>query len=589
MKSKLLPLVGLVFAGVAVWTVVLRGKGGENEIEYRYATVERGELLRSISATGQLVALTNVDVKSKAGGKVVRLAVDEGSVVKRGDLIALIDPSDTQAIYDQTMADLRSAQARTAQAESSLQVQLAGAETSVADAEAALGAAQARLERIRLEASRAPKLSSAALQTARANLVAAEQAYQKAERVTVPQKRRDVEGEVRRTQSARDAADAEVRRQRELLDRGYVAQGAVERAAASAEAARAAFETARQRQSMLEEEITAELRSEAAALERARASLREAEANQAQDGIALRNLQEAEKALRQAEVNLRKARNEGLNSPVRRQEIAAATATADRTRVSLKNAKVQLDSTTVVAPRDGVVTLKYLEEGTIIPPGTSTFAQGTSLVQISDVSEMFVECAVDETDIGQVKVGQRVRILTEAFPGRAIPGIVQRVNPAAQTEQNITAVKVRVKVLPGSDVSLLPGMNATCEFITLEKQGIVIVPNQAVRNEGVKAFVRIKGSDPLKPEIREVQVGETGNQGIEILSGLQEGDEVVVAEINLAELREIQRRMQEAEEGGGLAGGSRPGGGGGTRPRAGTAGGAGGGAGGARPGGGGGR
>jgi hypothetical protein len=254
----------------------------------------------------------------------------------------------------------------------------------------------------------------------------------------------------------------------------------------------------------------------------------------------------------------------------------SAQASTKRNQVAVQNAKVQLDSTTVVAPRDGVVTKKYLEEGTIIPPGTSTFAQGTSLVQISDVTQLYVECAVDEADIASVRDGQKVRIVTEAFPGEFLDGEVTRVNPAADTANNITAIKVRVRLKPQDKVKITPGMNATCEFITLDKPDVLIAPAQAVKTTGPgKATVRVKAGEKLPPTEKSIEIGETGNDGVEVLSGLKEGEEVVTAEINVAELRDTQKKMQEAQQGGGLAGGGpqggrRPGGGGGGgggRPR----------------------
>jgi HlyD family secretion protein len=229
-----------------------------------------------------------------------------------------------------------------------------------------------------------------------------------------------------------------------------------------------------------------------------------------------------------------------------------------RSRVSKENAKVQLESTTVVAPRDGVVTLKYLEEGTIIPPGTSTFAQGTSLVQISDITTLFVECAVDEADIASVRKGQAVRVTVEAYPRARIEGVVDRVSPSAITTNNVTAVKVRVKINPGFREPLLPGMNATCEFLTLQKPDVLIVPSQAVKREGGKTIVKVKGPTPGQVVSREVELGDSGNDGYEVISGLKEGEEVVVAEIDLAQLRDIQQRMLDAQQGGGLAGAPGP-------------------------------
>jgi len=130
-------------------------------------------------------------------------------------------------------------------------------------------------------------------------------------------------------------------------------------------------------------------------------------------------------------------------------------------------------------------------------------------------------------------------------------------------------------------------MTATCEFLTLEKKDVLLIPSQAVIREGEKTYVQVKSSDPKMPARKEIKVGEVGNEGTEVLDGLKEGDEVVTATIDLKALRETQEKMQAAQEGGGLAGGQGPRmgtrqtGAGGTRPGAGMSigGGSGGGAG----------
>ena len=248
-----------------------------------------------------------------------------------------------------------------------------------------------------------------------------------------------------------------------------------------------------------------------------------------------------------------------MNAQLRRSDVLSAKAGAVRSQVAKNNAMVQLQSTTVVAPRTGIVTLKYLEEGTIIPPGTSTFAQGTSLVQIADTTTMFVECSVDEADIANIRDGQPVRLIIEAYPGQTFEGNVKKIFPAAETANALTTVKVRIQVQSGSESGksktkavLRPGMNASCEFLQFAKKGVLIVPQQAIKRESGKTMVRVKSNDPLKPTDREVKVGETGNEGVEILEGLKEGEEVVIAEIDLRAMRDRQAKMDQAQQGGGF-------------------------------------
>lgn len=581
MNRKLPLLIGIGVVGIATYAFLQNRGEKAPEIQYNYAAVQKGEIVRSISATGMLVALTSVDVKSKAGGIVQRLLVDESSVVKKGQLIAIIDPADTEAAYRQAKADVDSAQARADQARANYDLQVANSRTAVKEAEAALEAARIRLARAEVRTKTQPALSRSAVDTAEASLRAQQAELEKLEQVTIPQQRRDASSEVDRTRAALDAAEANLRRLQGLEQKGFVSGAEVEVAESNTAAARAAFSVAQQRLSTIERQIAADLRASRQAVEQAAARAREAKANLSQDQISDQDLAEARQAVRSAQITLQQARDAVKQNEIRRNEYIAAQASTVRSGVQLENAKVQLDSTEVLAPRDGVVTQKYLEEGTIIPPGTSTFAQGTSLVQISDVTQMFVECAVDEADVAAVQLGQKVRINTEAFPGQFFDGVVDRINPSAATTNNITAIKVRVRVVPGFKVAIKPGMNATCEFITLNKPNVLVVPAQALNREEGKVTVRVKTADPLKPEVREIKLGAEGNEGFEVLEGLKEGEEVVTAELDLAALRETQRRMQEAQEGGGLAGGGRPGGG---RPAARPGGG--GGAGGGRPGGG---
>lgn len=570
-------IIGAVVFG-GLFFVFRRGSNAADEIEYRYQKIEKSELVRSTTATGVVVPLRSIDVRSKAGGTVVQLAVDEGAILKKGDLIAVIDPRDTQATYDQANADVTSADARIDQANANLRLQQANSKTSVADARIALSQAKNRLERVRFETDRTPETTAASISSAEASFSAAAQELERFDAVTRPQRVNDATGALRQSEAAFKAAEADLARNKELLEKGYVSQAVVDRAVSTYESARSAFNTAKTRSSSLERDLAIERESLRLAKERAGASLREARAQGSQVDISKRNLKEAEQAVHQAEIALQRAIDAQMNNSIRESDLRTAKSSAVRSKVALDNAKVQLDNTTVVAPTDGVVTLKYAEEGTVVPPGVSQFSTGSNIVQISDVTRLFVDCNVDEADIASVREGQAVRIVVEAYPGQKFEGVVRRVDPTATTTNSITAITVRVEIQQSKTqkVRILPGMNATCEFITLNKPDTLLLPSQALKRDGDKAYVMVKGTDPKIPVRKDVEIGEMGNDGFEVVSGLSEGDEVVVAEINLRQLRDTQRRMQEAQQGGGLAGGA-PRMGGNARPTTG-----GGGAGGAR-------
>lgn len=559
MKRPLVLAVALLAIGGGGYALYARRGEDVAEIEYRYEKVAKGDVASSISATGLLVPLTTVEVKSRAGGELVRLAVDEGARVKRGQLLAVINPNDTRALYEQANADLTSADARAQQAGENLAIQRRTSESDVRDAQVALGLANTRLARAKIEAGRAPKVSDAALRSAQADYESSVAAYNRLVNVTIPQQRRAVEIALQQTRTTTQTAQATVTRNTELLSKGYISQQQFDTAQAALATQRAASETAQQTNRTLEADLAAQRETARLQRESAAAALRSARANLAQGPLAVNAVDEARRNVRAAEVALRRAQENRAQVAVRASDEVAAKAAIVRSRVAADNAKFQLDQTNIVAPRDGVIVAKIVEEGTILPPALSSFATGTSIFQLADTTQLFVECGVDEADISDVKAGQRVKIGAEAFPGQSVDGVVDRVNPAAKTDQNITSIKVRVRVKPGYKLDLLPGMNATCEFITQEKRGVLTVPAQAIQNEGGKAYVRVKTADPKKPERREVKLGVEGNEGFEVTSGLKEGEEVVTAEIDLAQLRETEKKMKEVQEGGGLTAGS-PGG-----------------------------
>src|SRR6266568_207431 len=112
--------------------------------EYRTAKVERGNVQSSVSATGIIQALTTVDVKSNVGGQVLKLKVDVGSRVHTGDLIAEIDPTDTQSAFNQAQADYDSAYAKMVQAKTNMELQKQADDAAIKQAQQQLLSAQAK-------------------------------------------------------------------------------------------------------------------------------------------------------------------------------------------------------------------------------------------------------------------------------------------------------------------------------------------------------------------------------------------------------------------------------------------------------------
>jgi HlyD family secretion protein len=117
-----------------------------------------------------------------------------------------------------------------------------------------------------------------------------------------------------------------------------------------------------------------------------------------------------------------------------------------------------------------------------------------------------------------------VDVTLDAYPSEIFEGTVTRIDPQAVVEQNVTVVYVRVEI-ENPDARLKPGMNATCEFVVDRKEDVLMVPSEAVKEQDGKYYVQVmEGGKPVR---RDVEIGLEGNDTTEIVSGLQEGVEVV--------------------------------------------------------------
>ncbi len=529
MKRRVAVVVGIVIAlAVVLWW---RGRGSEtntNEPEFRTATVTREDVVRSITATGVLRTYNIVDVKSKAGGIVSQVLVDVGDVVQAGQLLARIDPADTLSVYNQALADLEAANARIEQAQESLRLQREQSELAVQQAEANLQAALARLQQAEERAKLQPTVTEAQLQSARTALETARKNLEQLEKVIIPQERAQAQANYESTRQQVETAQRNYERLKALLEKGYVSQQQVDNALAQLENARSQLVSAEQRRNTLEQDLQVRLDTALARVQEAEANLRSAEANRVQVQLAQQALEEARAQYKQAQTALEQARSNLRQIRLREADIATAKANRARAEAQVYNAKVQLDSTTITAPLSGVVIARFVEQGTIVPPGTSLFSQGNTLLQIADTSRMYVEVSVDEADIGNVRVGQPVTIGIDALPRERFRGRVSRIDPQAVVENNVTVVKVRVEI-EKPDPRLKPGLNASCEFLVARKDNVLAVPNSAVNEtrEGTYVEVLVNG----KPQRREVKIGIQGNTTTEIVDGLSEGETVITGRI----------------------------------------------------------
>ncbi|OLC08960.1 MAG: hypothetical protein AUH42_00180 [Gemmatimonadetes bacterium 13_1_40CM_70_11] len=175
---------------------------------------------------------------------------------------------------------------------------------------------------------------------------------------------------------------------------------------------------------------------------------------------------------------------------------AQAKAALVNAQSNLSDAQIAYDQTRVTAPLAGTIIQKQVELGTVISSPTRDVGGGTVLFQMANLDTVQVQAMVDETDIGKVQPGLPVTITVDAYPSRPFQGTVLKIEPQATVSQNVTMFPVLVNILNPEHL-LKPGMNSEVEIHVGQRQGVLAIPNSALRTQrDVSSAAQVLGLDP---------------------------------------------------------------------------------------------
>jgi HlyD family secretion protein len=199
------------------------------------------------------------------------------------------------------------------------------------------------------------------------------------------------------------------------------------------------------------------------------------------------DLDSARARLQNAEAQLRRQRrlfDDGLisASEIELDELAVTTAKSELVRAQkvLDNAAERLSETTVRSPINGTVIAKSVEVGQVVSSAVSQVSGGTLLLTLADLNEVQVRSLVDEVDIGKLRPGMSVALRVEAFADRRFEGTIQKIEPQAVVEQNVTMFPVITRI-DNREGLLKPGMNAEMTVMIERRDQALQVPNEAVK------------------------------------------------------------------------------------------------------------
>jgi len=203
------------------------------------------------------------------------------------------------------------------------------------------------------------------------------------------------------------------------------------------------------------------------------------------------------------------------------EEARKARLAVKRAEAILESVEIRISYTTIRSPITGLVSKVTAQEGETIVAGL----QVANLITVLDPSLLEMWIYVDETDVGQVKPGQKVEFNVDAYPGKTFKGTVHTIYPEPEIRDNIVYYQALVDITLEQAEWLRPEMTTQVKIVVAEKDDVLKIPNSALKwVEGRQVvFVRTEAGD-----IRQVRpgIGLAGLTHSEILSGLKEGDVV---------------------------------------------------------------
>ena len=374
-------LAAVIGGGSLYWSAREKAAAANANTTVQSATVERQTIEKLITANGKVASNRDVDIKCQASGTIKELPFkDVSAEVKPGQVVCELDPIDEQHLLDTATAVVVADQARLAEANLNWNIAKMSLVTTRMRNEASLASAKARATDAHAKADRTKALFESKLAS---------------------------QEDLETAQTTAAQADAD---------------------AATAEAAIAELD---------------------------------------QQKIGIDTKEQAIKEMEQS---------------VKQDQFRADTA---QQNVGYCTVKAPLADNESDPPRWFISSmLVNIAPGYIVQSGTSGFSAGTTLMTLSDLSHIFVLASVDESDIGQVQdpntgAGQRARVTVDAYPGVEFEGRVQRVATKGVNTSNVVTFEVKIEIVSSNRMLLRPEMTATARIISASRPDVLMIPRDA--------------------------------------------------------------------------------------------------------------
>lgn len=455
-----------VVVGLKIGTIWQRPTAETSSPSYSIATVQRGDLTLTASGTGSLIAGQNADLSFPVSGTVGELKVRVGEQVSAGQVLAVL------AEANELKVTVQEKQLALQEAQQALSELLNGADKRLAQALADRAVAQSAYEEAKKNLRRkgVPRCSQDQI-------------------VSYYYKYANAQNNVNIWEDYLESGKT-----------GYGTDYILKTLAPMRKERDLAYANLTYCQGYTEQEI---LESEA--------NLKLAEAN----------LSQAEKTYQDLLAHA------GIDPD----EVSIAEAEVKNAEAQLKKAQAELKGASLVTPMDGTVIAINADEGEAVTGRDADESEGEVIfLTLADLEHPLVRVYIDETDLQSFAVGCSAEVTFDAIPGRVFEGVVTQVSPVLVAMGNVNALEGLVKLenaVLTPQKTLVLGLSGTVDISCKKTSNVLLVPVAAVHEEDSSVYVYVLNQSGEK-EKREIEVGARSSTFVEVRSGLQEGERVII-------------------------------------------------------------
>lgn len=187
--------------------------------------------------------------------------------------------------------------------------------------------------------------------------------------------------------------------------------------------------------------------------------------------------------------------------------------------------------TVIRAPITGYILEKAVNVGDPVVPLTS-YQAGTELIKMADMDELIFKGTVDEIDVGKIREGLQTNLDIGALPGKIVKGRVSLISLKARKEDNTTVFPVEIEIVDTGKATLRAGFSANANIIISKKDSVLAIPERVITFRNDSAFVRLPNQAGEEPAEKHIETGLSDAIMIEVISGLEEGQEVLEKEVH---------------------------------------------------------